>query len=97
MNLKPIGDRIIVRRHEAEETTAGGIILPDAAKNKPQRGTVLAVGPGKVLKDGSRKPLQLKVGDDVLFTTWAGNEFKDRKTAGEVLVMHEDDVLAVLD
>jgi chaperonin GroES len=96
MNLQPIGDRIIVRREAASETTSGGILLPDNAKNKPQRGTVLAVGPGRVKKDGSRAPMQLKVGDKVLFTSWAGDEFKDRKDPNEVLVMHESDVLAVL-
>ena len=97
MNLKPIGDRIIVRRFPSEEKSRGGIVLPDAAKNKPQKGEVLAVGPGKVLKDGTRRPLQLKAGDVVLFTSWAGDEFKDRRNAEEILVMHEEDVLAVLD
>jgi chaperonin GroES len=97
MKLKPIGDRIIVRRQESQEKTTGGIILPDSAKNKPQRGKVLAVGPGKVLKDGSRRGLQVKEGDLVLFTTWAGDEFKDTRNKDEVLVMREEDVLAVLD
>jgi chaperonin GroES len=97
MNLKPIGDRIIVRRFQSEEKSRGGIVLPDAAKNKPQKGEVLAVGPGKVLKDGTRRPLQLKEGDIVLFTSWAGDEFKDRRNTDEILVMHEEDVLAVLD
>jgi chaperonin GroES len=97
MKLKPIGDRIIVERSEAEEKTAGGIVLPDAAKNKPQRGKVLAVGPGKVLKDGKRRPLQVKEGDTVLFTAWAGDEFKERGNKDAILVMHEEDVLAVLD
>jgi chaperonin GroES len=98
MNLKPIGDRIIVRREASDDKTAGGIILPDTAKQKPQRGTILAVGPGKVnKKTGKRQPMQLKAGDKVLFTSWAGDEFKDRKEAGEVLVMHEEDVLAVIE
>src|SRR5215472_3939197 len=97
MNLKPLGDRIVVRRFEAKETTAGGILLPDSAKNKPQRGTVLAVGPGKLLKDGTRRPLQVKKGDKVLFTSWAGDEFKGRATGQEVLLMREEDVLAVID
>ncbi|MCU0705600.1 MAG: co-chaperone GroES [Fimbriiglobus sp.] len=97
MNLTPIGDRIIVRREASEEKTAGGILLPDTAKKKPQRGTVLAVGPGKLnLEDGSRMPMQLKAGDVVLFTAWAGDEFQDNKKAGEVLVMHESDVMAVV-
>src|SRR5262249_243504 len=97
MKLKPIGDRIIVPPHESEEKTRGGIVLPDSAKNKPQRGKVLAVGPGKLNKDGSRRPVQLKEGDTILFTTWAGDEFKQQKTQDVILVMHEEDVLAVLD
>jgi chaperonin GroES len=97
MDLTPIADRIIVRREVSDEKTAGGILLPDTAKKKPQRGTILAVGPGKLnLKDGSRMPMTLKVGDTVLFTSWAGDEFKDNKKAGEVLVMHESDVMAVV-
>ena len=96
MGLRPIGDRIIVRREAAEDKTTGGILLPDTAKNKPQRGKVEAVGPGKLAKDGKRSPMQLKIGDTVLFTSWAGDEFNDRKEVGEILVMHEADVLAVL-
>ena len=96
MKLKPLGDRIIVRRTEAAETTTGGIILPDNAKQKPQRGTVLAAGPGKLLKDGTRRALQVKEGDTVLFTAWAGDEFKERGNKDAILVMHEEDVLAVL-
>jgi chaperonin GroES len=99
MNLQPIGDRIIVRREESDEKSAGGIIIPDAAKQKPQRGVIVAVGPGKQnKKTGERTPMQLKVGDKVLFTSWAGDEYKDRKSKdGEVLVMHEEDVLAVIE
>jgi chaperonin GroES len=97
MNLKPLGDRIVVRREDAEEKTAGGIVLPDSAKNKPQRGTILAVGPGKMVKDGTRQPLQVRKGDKVLFTSWAGDEFKGRATGQEVLLMREEDVLAVID
>lgn len=97
MGLKPIGDRIIVRRESAEEKTAGGIILPDTAKNKPQRGEVIAVGPGKLNDDGKRTAMQLKVGDQVLFTSWAGNEYEDKKNKGEILVMHEGDVLCVIE
>jgi chaperonin GroES len=96
MKVKPLGDRIIVRRFEAQEKTSGGIILPDNAKNKPQKGKVLAVGPGKLLKDGKRRGLQVKEGDTILFTMWAGDEFKERQ--GEaILVMREEDVLAVID
>jgi len=69
MNIRPLSDRIVVRRFEAEEKTAGGILLPDNARNKPQRGKILAVGPGRLLKDGTRRPLQVKEGDTVLFTT----------------------------
>ena len=97
MNLQPIGDRIIVRRESSEAKTSGGILLPDAAQKKPQRGVILAVGPGKLNKKGERQPMQLKAGDKVLFTAWAGDEFKDRKDPNEVLVMHEEDVLAVLE
>jgi chaperonin GroES len=96
MKLKPLGDRLIVRRVEAEEKTAGGIVLPDSAKGKPQKGKVLAAGPGKLLKSGIRRPLQVKNGDTVIFTSWAGDEFKE--SAGDViLVMREEDVLAVVD
>ncbi len=97
MKIKPLGDRIVVRRASAEESTRGGIVLPDSAKNKPQRGTVVAAGPGKLLKDGTRRGLQVKEGDNVLFTSWAGDEFKDRANVGEILVMREEDVLAVLE
>ncbi len=97
MKLKPLGDRLIVRRTEAADKSSGGIIIPDAAKQKPQRGTVLAVGPGKMMKDGSRRPLQVREGDRVLFTAWAGDEFKEKGSADAILVMHEEDVLAVVD
>jgi chaperonin GroES len=96
MKIKPLGDRIVVRRFSAEEKTTGGILLPDTAKNKPQKGEVLAVGPGRLLKDGTRQPLQVKEGDAILFTSWAGDEFKHR-TGDEILLMREEDVLAVLD
>ena len=96
LTLKPLDDRVVVQPLEAEEKTSGGILLPDTAKNKPQRGEVLAVGPGKLKDDGTRAAMQLKVGDKVLFTSWAGDEFKDRREGGEILVMHESDVLAVI-
>ncbi len=96
MKVKPLNDRIIVRRFDADEKTTGGIILPDNAKTKPQKGKVLAVGPGKVGKDGTRRAMQVKEGDSILFTSWAGDEFKEK--AGEaILVMREEDVLAVID
>jgi chaperonin GroES len=96
MNVKPLGDRVVIRRHAEEDKTAGGILLPDSAREKPQKGTILAVGPGKQLKDGTRRPLQVKKGDVVLFTNWAGDEFK---SSGEdnILLMREEDILAVLD
>jgi len=97
MNLKPLGDRIVIRRQPAEDKTTGGILLPDTAKNKPQKGKVLAVGPGRMLKDGTRRPLQVKEGDTVLFTTWAGDEFKERGNPEEILLMREEDVLAVVE
>jgi chaperonin GroES len=96
MKLQPLGDRVVVEREQASEKTAGGIVLPDTAKDKPQKGKVLAVGEGRVTKDGKRKPLQVKVGDTVLFTSYAGDEFKlegDQK----VLLMREDDILAVIE
>jgi chaperonin GroES len=96
MNIKPLADRIVIRRFEAEEKTRGGILLPDAAKNKPQKGTVLAVGPGKLSKEGKRTPLTVKEGDVVLFTNWAGDEFKQSR-GDDVLLMREEDVLAVLE
>jgi chaperonin GroES len=96
MKVKPLGDRIVLRRFEAEEKTTGGILLPDSAKNKPQKGKVLSVGPGRLLKDGTRRPLQVKEGDTVLFTNWAGDEFKASR-GDNVLLMREEDVLAVLD
>lgn len=96
MNVKPLGDRIVVRRYEAEETTSGGIVLPDSAQKRPQRGEVLAVGPGRLLKDGTRKGLQVKKGDHVLFTNWAGEEYREKR-GDNILLMREEDVLAVLE
>ena len=98
MKVRPLGDRLVVRRAAAEEKTAGGILLPDSAKNKPQRGKVMAVGAGKMLKNGTRQGLQVKEGDTVLFTAWAGDEFKEQGRSGDaILLMREEDVLAVLD
>lgn len=97
MKVKPLGDRIVVRRSEAEDKTAGGIVLPDSARGKPQKGKVLAVGPGRMMKDGKRKGMQVKEGDIVVFAVWAGDEFKAHTTGDNILVMQEGDVLAVID
>jgi chaperonin GroES len=98
MKLKPIADRLIVRRYEGEDKTPSGIVLPDTAKKKPQKGKVLAAGPGKLRKDGTRQPPQVKEGDTVIFTSWAGDEFKEHSKPQEtILVMREEDVLAVVD
>lgn len=97
MKLRPLGDRIVVRRSDAQEKTAGGILLPDGAKEKPQKGTVLAVGAGRLLKNGTRRPLQVKEGDTILFTAWAGDEFREQSNSSAILLMREDDVLAVLE
>ncbi len=96
MKLHPLGDKVVVKRFEAEVKTAGGILLPDNAQDKPQRGDVVSVGPGKQLKDGSRKELQVKTGDKVLFTAWAGSEYKDSATNTEYVIMAEDEILAVI-
>jgi len=96
MKIKPLGDRIVIQRFDPEEKSTGGILLPDGARNKPQKGKVLAVGPGHMLKDGTRRALQLKEGDVVLFTNWAGDEFK-HSHGKDVLLMREEDVLAVVE
>jgi chaperonin GroES len=94
MNIVPLNDKIVVERLEADDKTAGGIILPDTAKEKPKQGKVLAVGEGKLLESGKRAAFQVKVNDRVLFTSYAGSEVTiDGK---EYLVMTEDDVLAVV-
>jgi chaperonin GroES len=95
LRLQPLGDRVVVRREESEQRTAGGIVLPDSAKEKPTRGIVEAVGNGKLLDDGTRGKLQVQVGDRVLFTSWAGETFKI--SDDELLLMREEDILAVLD
>jgi chaperonin GroES len=95
MTIKPLGDRVVVEREEAKETTAGGIVLPDTAKDKPQKGKVIAVGDGRITKDGKRRELQVKVGELVLFTSYAGDEFKI-DGGKKVLLMREDDILAVI-
>ena len=95
MKLKPLQDRVIVKRMEEEEKTAGGIIIPDSAKEKPMKGQVLAVGPGKAGKDGERVKPTVKKGDFVLFNKYAGTEIKI--DGEDQLVMREDDILAIID
>lgn len=94
INLRPLDDRIVVKPMEAEEMTAGGIVLPDTAKEKPQRGTVVAVGPGKLLDNGTRGELAVAIGDEVIYGKYAGS---DIEVAGdEYKILRESDVLAKL-
>jgi chaperonin GroES len=95
MKVVPLNDKIVVKRLEAEEKTAGGIVLPDTAKEKPKQGKVLSLGDGKLLENGSRAKFQVKEGDRVLFTSYAGNEVN--VDGDEYLIMSEDDILAVID
>ncbi|MHB0959214.1 MAG: co-chaperone GroES [Pirellulaceae bacterium] len=95
IRLQPIGDRVVVEREASEERTAGGIVLPDSAKDKPARGTIVSVGDGKLLEDGTRSKLQVKVGDRVVFSSYAGEGFKIDDQ--ELLLMREDDILAILE
>ena len=95
MKIRPLADKVLVERIEAESKTTGGIVLPDTAKEKPQRGKVVAVGEGKVQDDGSRRKMQVKKGDLILFTSYAGSEIKiDGK---EYLIMDESDIMAVIE
>lgn len=94
MKIVPLNDKIIVKRMEAEEKSAGGIVLPDSAKEKPRQGKVLSLGDGKLLPNGSRQAFLVKEGDKVLFTSWAGNEVKI--DGDDYLIMTEDDLLAVI-
>src|SRR5713101_4116511 len=94
MNLRPLGDRVVVKPSGKEERTKSGIVLPDTAKEKPQEGTVEAVGTGRILDNGTKVPMELKVGDKVLYAKYAGNEFKVDEV--EYLIVSEKDVLAVL-
>lgn len=95
MNVIPLNDKIVVKRLEAENTTAGGIVLPDTAKEKPKQGRIVSLGDGKLLEDGKRAAFQVKEGDRVLFTSYAGSEVKIGNE--EYLIMTEDDILAVVD
>jgi chaperonin GroES len=93
--IKPLGNRVLVKRFKAK-TTKGGIILPDSAQEKPKEGEVVAVGPGKVDDEGQPQKMFLKAGDRVLFTSYAGTEVKHQNSEEEYLIMSEDDILGVL-
>ena len=95
MNIRPLQDRVIVKRMEEERTSSGGIVIPDSATEKPIRGEVIAVGPGKVQDNGKKLPVDLKVGDTVLFSKYSGTEVKIDDE--EYLVMREDDILGVIE
>ncbi len=95
MKLQPIEDRVIVERIKADDVTTGGIVLPDSAKEKPARGKVISAGPGKRMKDGKLRPLHVKKNDIVVFSSYAGDEFKSG--AKELLIMREEDILAIVE
>lgn len=95
VNFRPTDDRVLLQPCEAEQKTAGGIILPDAAQEKPQRGTVVGVGPGKMLKSGKRGEMSLAIGDEVFYGRYSGTEVEF--DAGNMVVVRESDVLAVID
>jgi len=95
MKIRPLADKVLVARLEAETKTAGGIVLPDSAKEKPQKGKIVSVGEGKMLDDGTRKEMQVKKGDAVLFTSYAGTEVKIG--GKEYLIMDESDIMAVIE
>lgn len=94
MAIQPIGDRVLIKAMEAEEKTKGGIVVPDTAKEKPQEGKVVAVGKGKTMEDGSVRPLEVKVGDKILYGKFSGTEvaYKDE----EYLIVREEDILAII-
>jgi chaperonin GroES len=95
MKIRPLADKVLVERIEAEAITTGGIVLPDTAKEKPQRGKIVSVGEGKLLDDGSRRKMQIKKGDQVLFTSYAGTDVK--VSENEYLIMDESDIMAVIE
>lgn len=94
INFRPTDDRVLIRPTEAEETTSGGIILPDTAREKPQRGTIVAVGPGKSLKDGKRAPMSVKIGDEVFYGKYSGTEVDFGSE--RLVVTRESDLLAIV-
>ena len=93
--IRPLGEKVLIKRLESEETTKGGLVLPDTAKEKPQKGTILTLGDGKLMDDGSRAKFQVKKGDTVLFASYAGTEIK--VDGEEYMLMDESDILAVID
>jgi chaperonin GroES len=95
MNIRPLHDRVVIKRVEDERTSAGGIVIPDTAAEKPMRGKVVAIGPGKMLDNGQLIPLGLKPGDQVLFGKYSGTEVKISGT--DLLVMREDDIMGVIE
>ena len=95
MKIRPLADKVLVQRLEAENKTTGGIVLPDSAKEKPQKGKIVSVGKGKILDDGTLRKLQIKKGDIVLFTSYAGTEVKLENK--EYLIMSESDIMAVIE
>jgi chaperonin GroES len=95
VKLKPLGDRVVIRREAAEEVTAGGIVLPDSATDKPARGTIISIGDGRLLEDGTRSGFQVEVGDHVLFNSFAGEAIEVNDE--ELLLMNECDILAVVE
>jgi chaperonin GroES len=94
-NIKPLGNRVLVKRSEPK-ASKGGIILPDSAKEKPKQGEVVAVGPGKTDEEGALQPMNVRVGDNVLFSAYAGTEVKTDSRDEELLILSEDDILGVL-
>jgi chaperonin GroES len=95
VGIKPLGDRVLIQRLEAEEKTSGGIVLPDSAKEKPKEGIVLALGPGKLLEDGKRSTFSVAAGNRVIFSSYAGTEVKWQ--GEEYLLMSEEDILAIVE
>jgi chaperonin GroES len=95
IKLQPLGDRVVVRREESKEKTAGGIVLPESAKDRPSRGHIVSVGEGRMLDDGTRGKMQVAVGDRVIFSSYAGETFKVGDD--ELLLMREDEILAVIE
>ena len=93
--LRPLGDRVVIKPTARDDMTKSGIVLPDTAKEKPQEGTVLSAGPGKILEDGKREPMDVKVGDKVLYAKYAGTEFKIE--GDDLLIVSQKDILAIVE